>query len=117
MVFLGGGLGSLLRYGISVYWPTSNVATFPWATFWANVGASILLGLFVGMSLKFSMDKNSQLFLIVGLCGGFSTFSTFSKEVFVMIEAGHFSLSLIYVLASVLVCVGAIFVGVVFSKI
>ena len=79
-VFLGGGIGACLRYGLSsvvkVLFPTSPIYT---ATLLVNVVACILFALVLQV-LKTKTSDALQLFLLVGLCGGFSTFSTFSFE-------------------------------------
>ncbi len=106
-VFLGGGLGSLLRYALSVWIPVTKDMVFPWATFIANVCASLILGLLVGISVRTPFDQRTQLFLLVGFCGGFSTFSTFSKEAFALLERGAYLQTLIYILTSIGVCVAA----------
>ncbi len=107
-VFIGGGLGSVLRYALSLAIPTNKAHDFPWPTFTANVLASALLGVLLAWTLRSPLDQRIRLFLMVGLCGGFSTFSTFSKEVFLLIERGTYFAALSYALASVVVCVLAI---------
>ena len=86
-VFIGGGLGSICRYGIAQILSQYNFH-FPWATFTANALSCIILGALVGWSLKEGMTDSTKLLLLTGFCGGFSTFSTFSNETFHLFLAG-----------------------------
>jgi len=76
-VFLGGGTGSVLRY-LAGMWIGSTA--FPWATFAVNAVGSFAIGLLGGWASRFGWSEALRLSLTVGLCGGFTTFSTFSKE-------------------------------------
>ncbi len=76
-VFVGGGLGSLCRYGLSLGLPASS---FPWGTLVANVLACGLLGMVLGASEGDKVPQEWRLLLGTGFCGGFSTFSTFIGE-------------------------------------
>lgn len=76
-VFLGGGLGSLCRYGLGLWWPTH---VFPWATLLANVLACAVLGMVLGASEGDRWSVEWRLLLGTGFCGGCSTFSTFISE-------------------------------------
>jgi len=109
-VFIGGGLGSLARYGLSVRFPY-EVGTIPVGTLSANVLSSLILGLLMAYTLKSDPSTVFKLLLMVGFCGGFSTFSTFSKEAFDMLQAGHTSLAFGYVLSSCLLGILCIFLG------
>lgn len=96
-VFIGGGMGSLFRYFISVIIPYQG-SGFPKATFLANLMACIILGWAV---VYFDQaDPRIKLFLLTGVCGGFSTFSTFSAEVIKLVENNELGIALIYVLLS-----------------
>lgn len=106
-VFVGGGLGSLLRWKISSVIPYSE--GFPWATFIANVAASTILALAAIFFAKKPEAPSYQLLLVMtGFCGGFSTFSTFSLETFKLLDAGRWPLALLYISASIGVCVLAV---------
>jgi CrcB protein len=110
LVFLGGGLGSMCRYGIAHLLERSNTV-FPYATLLANILSCIVLGIFLGWSLKGGMHHNYRFLVMTGFCGGFSTFSTFSSETFLLIQSGHWGLAFVNVLGSVFVCLGAVYLG------
>jgi len=107
-VFIGGGIGSLMRFGMSMILPRDE-GTFPWATFFANTAATVILALVVvwlGRD-KTGHDQMWYLLLGIGLCGGFSTFSTFSLETIDLWRTGHAKLALLYSGATLVACLGA----------
>ncbi len=109
-VFLGGGLGSLARYIISKFSARVIPMDFPIGTLIANLVACILLALLVvGFSNKQADFQWIQPLLIIGFCGGFSTFSTFSNETFALIDGGHIGLALLNVAISIIAGIGLIF--------
>lgn len=104
-VFLGGGAGSVLRFLLSNLMPFAP-GVFPFATLLVNLLASLLLGMISGLAGRVYIQDHFRLFFTTGLCGGFSTFSTFSQETFRMWQSGSYGLSLLYVLLSL---IGSIF--------
>lgn len=107
-VALGGGLGAFLRYCISLIPCRSD---FPFLTLVTNFIGAFLIGLISGFAIKKGLSGNVLLFLKTGLCGGFTTFSTFSLETFNLIENHHIILALIYIFASVILCLAGVMLG------
>ena len=101
-VFLGGGLGSLARYGVARWLPPAETGNgdFPWATLVANLLACIVLGIGVGLTGRELLERPAQLFLLTGFCGGFSTFSTYALELLLLGEEGYTGPAVVYLLAS-----------------
>lgn len=103
-VFLGGGVGSVLRYMISMFGqhlklnPLSwlGQTLFPWPTFVANLMGCLLIGIFYSLSEKLGWSPDTRLLLTTGLCGGFTTFSTFSNEGLTLLRSGNYVLFALY---------------------
>lgn len=108
LIFLAGGLGSLLRYAIGLI---LSSCFFPWTTVAINVIGSFALGLLGGLGLRMSWSDNLQLALTVGLCGGFTTFSTFSKEALSLATTGRWGAFSLYVIGSIVLGLAATAVG------
>ena len=102
LVFLGGGVGSLLRYGLALSFPVVKVSEgqLPWHTLAANLAACILLGIGVALIGREVLPKQAALLLVTGLCGGFSTFSTFSDELLALTAGGHWGSAALYLFLS-----------------
>ena len=98
-VFIGGGLGSLLRFGFSKVFPFSP-NYFPWSTLLSNVLAALLLAIVVAYFKDSSKWQLIQPFIVIGVCGGLSTFSTFSYENFQLLQQGQLALFWINLLLS-----------------
>ena len=112
LVALGGAGGSVLRYLLS------NINTsFPWGTFAVNVLGSFLIGLLVGLMSKGVLSPEMKLLLVTGFCGGFTTFSTFANGSFSMMKAGDVLLTALYVGASVIIGILAVWGGMTLSNI
>lgn len=105
----GSFVGGALRYLISLAMKGVSKG-FPWATLVVNIAGCLLIGLLWGwLSRTSQMESNLALFLTVGLCGGFTTFSTFSKEALTLLQGGNVWGFAGYVIASVVV--GILFVA------
>jgi CrcB protein len=110
-VAVGGALGSLARY-----WLGLLVAggALPWGTIAANVSGSLLIGLVAGGAgegPRPALGETARLFLTVGFCGGYTTFSSFSLQTVALVQAGRHGLALANVLLSVLSCLAATWAG------
>ncbi len=108
-VFVGGGLGSLLRYGLGISFQ-SLASPFPWATLCANVIAAALIGILHAQGVKFSAAP-VWFFAAVGFCGGLSTFSTFSLETVQLFKQGQIQWAVINVVVSVALSLGLVFLA------
>lgn len=109
VVGLGGFIGAVCRYLIGLI-QVNEVTTFPIKTFLINVIGCIVIGsITVAVANNNSINPQLVLFLKVGLCGGFTTFSTLALETSELIKNGNLAIALVYVLGSVLVGVGVIF--------
>ncbi len=113
IVMLGGALGTLARYTVSVLaLPISK--DLPWGTIAINVTGSFIIGFFGTLTLahgRFPVSENVRLFVMVGLCGGYTTFSSFSLQTLDLIRGGAITRAGINILASVILCVAAVAAG------
>ncbi len=111
-IFIGGGLGSMARYGIGKYMTSMLPVSFPFGTLAANIISSLILGLFLGFTMGKPENENQFRFLIaIGFCGGLSTFSSFSAETFELFKNGMFLNGGLNILANLVTCVLMIGVG------
>ena len=105
-VALGGAIGSVLRYLIGLI-PLKEQALFPIKTFAINVLGCFVIGLIAALSLKSSnLNPRLVLFLKVGICGGFTTFSTFALESSNLLKNGHPGIAGLYMFLSIAVGIG-----------
>ena len=111
MVGCGSFLGGAARYLTSVAMKTMSKG-FPWGTLAVNLVGCLVIGLLWGFFSKNSSESSSwALFMTVGICGGFTTFSTFSKEALMMLQSGNYMGLLAYVGISVLVGIALVAAG------
>lgn len=110
-IFLGGGLGSLMRFGTTKLGNQIFDTDLPTGTILSNIIACLILALAV---TAFRNDVKSSTFftnfLLIGLCGGYSTFSTFSMETVQLIQAGNTWAAVLNVLISLATCIGLIYI-------
>lgn len=110
-IFLGGGLGSVSRYALSRT-VTSNFTNInPMGTFVANLASTLILALVLYLAaIRGGMSSTAKALLIVGFCGGFSTFSTFSYETFELLRNGNYTFAAANILVSLLLGIGVLFI-------
>lgn len=104
LVGIGGGAGSILRYLCQRWFAEVYSQTFPWGTFAVNITGCFLIGVFWGITFRtFDSNEHWKLFLMTGLCGGFTTFSAFTLEGIGLLREQKLGLFFLYVAGSVLV--------------
>ena len=115
-VALGGAAGSVLRYLIGLI-PVNERFLFPVKTFAINILGCFIIGLITALSLRSnSLNPRMILFLKVGICGGFTTFSTFALESSNLLKNGHTGIAILYMTLSVLVGIGFVLLAELLSK-
>ena len=116
LVGLGGGVGAMTRYGVSLAMPAPQGA-WPWATFMINVTGSLLIGVLAGwVSAKGEAGEPWRLLLGVGVLGGYTTFSAYSLETLRLIERNDVAGAAAYSVGSVLAGLTAVALGVAIAK-
>ena len=109
-VALGGALGSLARYFVGIYAGRLLGTAFPWGTLFINVTGSFLIGAFAeSFALRWDAAQSTRVFLVVGICGGYTTFSTFSLDVVTLLNRGELIAATAYMAASVVLSVAALY--------
>jgi len=109
----GGAIGALLRYWTSIAVHSKLGQAFPYGTLIVNILGSLLMGfLYIWLIDRMVAGPAIRAFLLVGVLGAFTTFSTFSMETLNLLEAGHIGKALVNVLASVTLCIAAAGLGV-----
>jgi len=112
-IALGGALGSVARYWLAV-WALPVSRSLPWGTIGINVAGSFLIGFFGTLTLagdRHPLPETARLFVMVGFCGGFTTFSSFSLQTLDLLRVGAWDRALANAALSVLLCLGAVAAG------
>jgi fluoride exporter len=118
LIGTGGFIGSVSRFLASRFMQNNIPSAFPFGTLFVNITGCFIIGLVYGLSERNSLFSTGwKMFLTVGFCGGFSTFSTFANENLAMLRDGDFFHFLIYTGLSVFLGIGATLLGVVITKI
>jgi len=114
---LGGGIGSIARYLLQRWSLQVFPSHFPWGTFGVNIAGCLLIGIFWGLSFKsFDQNESWKLFLMTGICGGFTTFSAFTLESIGLLKEDRLSLFFMYVAGSIVLGLVATYLGMRLSK-
>jgi fluoride exporter len=111
LIALGGAAGSVFRYLVGGAIQRSSSSGFPIGTMVVNVSGCFLIGILVRQFLNMQLSNDLRALLIVGFCGGFTTFSTFSAETLALVEGGEYARATAYVLLSVVLCLLATLAG------
>ncbi len=112
IVAFGGGIGSALRFLVSKAVAENMDGTFPYPTFAVNIIGSLLIGLFYGLSSRGNLGGNSaKMLLTTGLCGGFTTFSTFCNENLTLLRGGNAITAMLYAGISIVLGFAAVAAG------
>ena len=112
LVGLGGSIGSIARYICQRWFSVNYPHHFPWGTFAVNITGCLLIGIFWGLSFKsFSENEHWKLFLMTGLCGGYTTFSAFTLEGIGLLREERVGYFFTYVAGSVILGLVATYAG------
>lgn len=112
IIFLGSGIGGALRHGVNELIAYFLGNKFPVGILTINTTGSFLLGLLAGYwAFKGDTSQHWRLFLTAGICGGYTTFSTFSQDIVLLLERGQYSASVLYAVLSVGLSIAAMFFG------
>ena len=119
LVAIGGALGSMARHWLSVTYHEFDIALFPfemvpahfpWPTLLINIGGSLVIGFVANLPVEY-IGRDARLFLMVGVCGGYTTFSSFSLQLLDLFMEGDLALGLIYIFFSVAISLLAVAIG------
>ena len=112
IVGFGGFIGTVARFLISRYFQVNLTSVFPWSTFVVNIVGCLLIGIIYGISEKSEvLSPEIRLFLTVGICGGFTTFSTFSNDSFLLIREQEWFRFALYTSLSIFIGLMAVYIG------
>lgn len=112
IVGLGGFIGTVARFLISRFFQENVLSVFPWSTFIVNIIGCLLIGIIYGISEKGDvLNSEFRLFLTVGICGGFTTFSTFSNDSFLLIRDQEWFRVALYASLSLFLGLMAVYAG------
>lgn len=113
-IALGGALGTMARYWVNLVFTARLGEVMPWGTIFINISGSLTIGLFTALtqaSGRLPVTPDIRSFMLVGLCGGYTTFSSFSLQTLALIETGEPGRAIANVLLSVTACLLAVWVG------
>ncbi len=111
---IGSAVGGVARYWVAIWMAQLTGPRLPFGTLLINVVGSLVIGWFgavSGSGGRFSVPPEAQVFVMVGLCGGFTTFSSFSLQTFELLQAGETGWAFAYMAGSVALCLAAVAAG------
>jgi CrcB protein len=112
IVGTGGFIGTVLRFLVSRYFQENTFSLFPWGTFTVNIVGSLLIGIFYGMSERGNMlTPEVRIFLTVGICGGFTTFSSLTNDAFILLQEKEWLKVSLYASLSFFLGLVAVYLG------
>ena len=108
----GGFIGTILRFLVSRYFQENTLSLFPWGTMTVNISGSLLIGIFYGLSERGNiLSPDVRIFLTVGICGGFTTFSTLANDSFILLQEKEWLKLSIYATMSFFLGLVAVYLG------
>jgi CrcB protein len=111
-IAIGGALGSMARYATGIYVARWFGTAFPWGTLLINIVGSFLIGAFAeSFALRWDAGQSTRAFFVVGICGGYTTFSTFSLDIVTLVNRGEALTAGLYIVASVALGLLALYGG------
>lgn len=116
LVGVGGFLGTVARFLVGVATVREGVSGFPYGTFAVNVAGCFLIGIFAGLAERYDWLPETRVFLMTGLCGGFTTFSAFAIENVRLLQEKDYTTFALYTFASLAVGIAATFLGLVITR-
>lgn len=116
LVGIGGGLGAAARYLMGLWIAARLGAGFPWGTFFVNVTGSFVIGIVLILVERGALPAEARLFVAVGICGGYTTFSSFSYETLQLLNGGDVGHFLLNAFGQLFFCLLAVYLGVVFAR-
>lgn len=111
LIGTGGFAGSVSRYLFAKFVATKWPMAFPLGTFAVNTLGCFLIGIIMGLSFQYTISTQTRLWLATGFCGGFTTFSTYSLEIFELYQRGEAGVSLLYLFGSIILGLLSIWLG------
>jgi len=112
IVGTGGFVGTVLRFLVSRYFQENTFSLFPWGTFTVNIIGSLLIGIFYGMSERGNLlSPEIRIFLTVGVCGGFTTFSSLTNDAFMLLQEKEWLKVSLYASLSFFLGLVAVYLG------
>jgi len=116
LIGIGSFIGGIFRYLLSQSVQSKFLTAYPIGTLTVNIIGCLAIGIVFGLSEKFNFSPEWRLFLATGICGGFTTFSTFSFETMAMLRDGQYLYSFLYIGSSVFVGLIAVYLGILLLK-